>query len=183
MPRIIIESHSDSPWRVGGISIELDGRTLGKASPNSRSDFLISAGSHSLCVKSGSAKSPSVSIRAVERETLTFVCSVSGVISPEVSLKPLPRRQSDNRFNHARDVDYGHLFDDIVPWHVVLGVSEMASMVDVKAAYIAEMLKVHPDKTSHMSEAERQVAHQQATKLNIAYGQAKKKHSARAGGS
>jgi hypothetical protein len=175
MPRIILESHADSPWRVGGVTVEMSGKALGKVAPNSRSDFLIAAGSHALCVRAGGAKSQSIPFRIADQETLTFSCSVSGLIRLEVTLNPLFRRQSDSRFNHIGSANYGRRFGDILPWHVVLGVPETASSEEIRRAYLGAMQKVHPDLTAHMTDVERQVAHQQAQRLNVAYAEAKRK--------
>jgi hypothetical protein len=177
MPRIIVETHSKTPWRIGGVSIELDGKTLGKVAPNCRSDFLIVGGSHSLSVAGGGAKSGSIPFRIAEHETLTFSCTISGLLRPEITLTALFRRQSDNRFNHGAGPGYGRRFGDVLPWHAVLGVPERASAEEVRAAYLKAIHRVHPDMTANMTELERQVAHQEAIRLNMAYAEAKKKRS------
>jgi hypothetical protein len=178
MARIIVETHCASPWRVGGLSIDLDGKTIGKVAPNSRSDFLIGAGSHVLSVKAGSGKSQPVPFRIAEQENLTFSCSVVGVIRSEVTLTALFRRQSDNRFTHNGAVNYGRRFGDVMPWNAVLGVSERATMEEIRAAYLKAIQKVHPDLTANMTELERQIAYQEAQVLNSAYAAAKRKRGA-----
>lgn len=178
MARIIVESHCTSPWRVGGLSIELDARSLGKVAPNSRSDYLVNTGSHVLSVKAGTAKSQMVPFRVAEHETLTFSCSITGLVRPQVTLTALFRRQSDNRFGHTGGASYGRRFGDVVPWHAVLGVPERATMEEIRAAYLKAIHKVHPDMTANMTEVERQVAYQEAQILNTAYAAAKRKHGA-----
>lgn len=55
----------------------------------------------------------------------------------------------------------------------VLGISADASIEAIRSAYIAALKGCHPDKVAHLSPALREVAEQEAKKLNLAFEEAK----------
>ncbi len=58
----------------------------------------------------------------------------------------------------------------------VLGVTEDASLEEIKARYRALALQYHPDKTAHLGEKLRAVAETETRRINEAYGYLCKKH-------
>ena len=57
-------------------------------------------------------------------------------------------------------------------WHVVLGVSRLATLEEIKQAYKAKIKQNHPDRVHGMSSIFRELAEAQTKRLNSAYDEA-----------
>jgi DnaJ-class molecular chaperone len=60
------------------------------------------------------------------------------------------------------------------PWHIVLRISESASMSEIKAAYRLRISEYHPDKVASMGEEIRVLAEKKSKEINLAYSAAAK---------
>jgi hypothetical protein len=62
--------------------------------------------------------------------------------------------------------------DDVIDWPAVLGLSDAATVDEIRQAYKALIKQNHPDRVSGMSKAFRELAETETKKLNAAYRQA-----------
>lgn len=173
MPRLIIEIEATPRWPAGSVSVELNGRSLGTVGLNARYEYVIEAGSHTLQVRKGQSLSQLVSFRVAEHEVLNFRCTVHGLLRTSVHLLPLFRRDKSRRFDHHGSPHHGRRSHDLLPWHVVLSVSQQAPMLEIKNAYLALIKNFHPERIRKLPEAQRKHAEDQAKILHAAYAEAK----------
>jgi hypothetical protein len=73
--------------------------------------------------------------------------------------------------DHPRLADPSAIFDD-AKWYIVLGLSESASIKEVRMAYKVLMKQNHPDRVHDMSPALMRLAESETKKINWAYQQA-----------
>ncbi len=169
-----------------GVTLELDGRDLGRVSCGARADFQIDSGRHVLRAIVGRASSAAVHFSASDRQTIGFICRVSGSFQKSVTLNQSYAQGSSGRFGAKAT----HLFGDVdtatpydpTSWHNVLGVKETASIDEIRNAYVKLMRRFHPDQTAKSDFESKRHAEESARRLNMAYDAAKKAYARAHGG-
>ena len=58
------------------------------------------------------------------------------------------------------------------PWWEVLGISQQASVEDIRAAYRSQIAQYHPDKVATLGPEIREVAHRKSQEITEAYQKA-----------
>lgn len=181
MPRLIIEDQSIPSLLRTGVTLELDGRDLGRVACGARADFHIAVGRHVLRASAGRAISPPIHFNAEDRQSIGFICKVSGALVKSVSLVHSFARGSGGRFGAkptilTGEVDTTAPFDPTA-WHHVLGVKATAPIDEVRRAYLKLMRRFHPDQTATGDFESKLRAEESARRLNVAYETAKKERS------
>jgi DnaJ-domain-containing protein 1 len=177
MPRLFVENNS--PFgQVGDIEIVLDGRRQLKLSRNETADIPIAAGAHTLQARAGNQFSDPLEFRAADRETLGFICSVSGFWNKRVLVAESYHRRPSERFGEATAPKVEPLPQGPASvksdWAVLLNVGDAASMEEIRRAYLKLIWQYHPDRLLNMSSEKRAAAEVAARQVNMAYNAAKK---------
>lgn len=185
MPRLIIEDQSIPSLLRSGVTLELDGRDLGRVACGARADFHIAAGRHVLRASAGRSISPPIHFNAEDRQSIGFICKVSGALVKSVSLVQSFAQGSGGRFGAKPTTPFGEIDTaspfDPTAWHHVLGVTATAPIDEVRRAYLKLMRRFHPDQTATSDFESKRRAEESARRLNVAYETAKKERSRSAG--
>ena len=155
MAKIIIERGSSYWGWMRGVLIEVDGKRCAKVSRNSRVEFAIGPGTHSVQARMDWVKSSPFKVVINAKDVVRFTCQVSGTSSAlQISLKRVfhTNEAGDSRAN-SEQADRDEKTerrggDQTAPWSLVLDVSADASMEEIRAAYLKRISEYHPDKVA-----------------------------------
>jgi hypothetical protein len=195
MPKIVIE-------RIGyyallrGVIIEIDGKRCAKVGINSRVECNITPGVHSVRARMDWQRSAPVQIAIKDGDVISFVCQagrrdislrqVRHTLEQE-QISPANREVPGRKQEPPRDASSAKATptDDnegkekrrpsgekSAPWSLVLGVSDDASLEEIRSAYKKRISEYHPDKVAALGAEIREVAERRSKEINIAYSTA-----------
>jgi DnaJ-domain-containing protein 1 len=82
------------------------------------------------------------------------------------------RERGDKRTENEESV----LRPSRLGWYDVLGVSQTASLEEIRSAYLRMITLYHPDRVTGLGEEFRLLAEHRAKEINAAYGTARRRH-------
>jgi hypothetical protein len=108
MPRVIVEDHSGLIWRGANIEILIDGVERAKIKRNLRADFTISAGRHTIQLRTIGALSKPHHFNVAERESLTYACASEGFLKKTLTVTLITHQRHQDRFQKGDQRPGGH---------------------------------------------------------------------------
>ena len=156
-----------------GVLIEVDGKRYAKVSRNSRVEFAIGPGIHTVQARMDWVKSPPVKVVINAKDVVGFTCGVSGSSSElQISLKKVfQKNEAEGNKANSEQTDRAEKTERRggAPWSLVLDVSADASMEEIKAAYLRRISEYHPDKVAALGKEIKEVAERKSKDINVAY--------------
>jgi DnaJ like chaperone protein len=171
--KIIIERGSSYWGWMRGVLIEVDGKRCAKVSRNSRVEFAIGPGIHTIQARMDWVKSSPVKVVINAKDAVGFTCQVSGNSSElQISLKKVfQKNEAGGSKANGEQANRDEKTERRggTPWSLVLDVSADASMEEIKAAYLKRISEYHPDKVAALGKEIREVAERKSKEINVAY--------------
>ena len=78
---------------------------------------------------------------------------------------------------HSQTIDQEFAKASCESWAVTLGISQLASVDEIKRAYKSQISKYHPDKVATLGVELRELAERKSKEINIAYRHAMQDHN------
>lgn len=175
MAKIIIERGSSYSGWMRAVVIEVDGKRCAKVSRNSRVEFAVGPGTHTIQARMDWVKSSPIKVMINLKDVVGFACDVSGSSSElQISLRKAFAFQKNepegNKANGERaDRDEKPYRRGVASWSLVLDVAADASMEEIRAAYLMRISEYHPDKVAALGKEIREVAERKSKEINVAY--------------
>jgi hypothetical protein len=171
MAKIIIERGSSYWGGMRGVLIEVDEKRCAKVSRNSRVEFAVDPGTHTIQARMGWVKSSPIKVMINLKDVVGFTCegrgSSSGITLKKAFHKSEPERSNANDKRTDRDEKTERR--GVASWSLVLDVSADASMEEIRAAYLMRISEYHPDKVAALGKEIREVAERKSKEINAAY--------------
>jgi DnaJ domain len=175
LAKVIVERGSGYWGWMRGAVIEVDGKRCAKVSRNSRVEFAVGPGIHTIQVRMARVKSSPIKVMINLKDVVGFACDLSGISSqPQISLKkafafqknePEGNKANGERADRAEKTHRR----GVASWSMVLDISADASMEEIRAAYLTRINEYHPDKVAALGKEIREVAERKSKEINAAY--------------
>jgi len=177
MAKMIIEREYGYMGMMRGIVIQVDGKRCAKVRLNTRVEFQIAPGVHSVQARMDWVKSMPIQVTVKDGDVIGFTCRASGNASThQISLHKVSHtseatRDGQGRSEKADRHEQTELRggDQLAPWNIVLEVSVDASVEEIRAAYLRRISEYHPDKVASLGREIREVAERRSKEINAAY--------------
>lgn len=186
MPTVVMENISSMGLLESdtNIVVLLDGKKELKFSRDTKVEFLVEEGTHTLQVSVGSVHSLPTTFRAGKGDVIGFNCARSGIWEKNVVLTPLFHNRPRNRFNIETTKTSGEkptsqsaAKQEPLHWSQILNVAPHTPMAEIEAAYNRLMKDYSPENFAKIAYEDSEAIERKGRLISAAYEAAKSEKS------